>query len=77
MVNRSELWLEQKALIRYIKGMTTVAEIETAVELLPRESLDELAAWLVEYHASLNASAEIFHQYDTEETGADSQWIGE
>jgi hypothetical protein len=57
--------------------MTSVAEIETAVEQLPRESLDELTAWLVEYHDALNASAEIFQQYDAEESDGESQWIGE
>jgi hypothetical protein len=39
--------------------------------------MDELAAWLVEYHAALDASAEIFQQYDAEETDEENQWIGE
>jgi len=60
-----------------LNTMTTVAEIESAVEQLPREGLDELTAWLVEYHDALNASAEIFHQYDAEERDLESQWIGE
>ena len=55
--------------------MTTVAEIESAVEHLPREDVDVLAEWLVEYQASLRASAEMFHQYDTEESDSESQWI--
>ena len=57
--------------------MTTVAEIESAVERLPRESVEELATWLVEYQGALSASAEVFHQYETEETDPESQWIGE
>ena len=54
-----------------------MAEIESAVEQLPQEGVEELAAWLAEYQACLNASAEMFRQYDAEEDDAGSQWIGE
>ena len=52
--------------------MTTVAEIECAVERLPREGVEELATWLIEYQSALSASVEIFHQYETEETDPES-----
>ena len=57
--------------------MTTVAEIESAVERLPREGVEELATWLVEYQGMLSASAEMFHQYLAEETDSEDQWIVE
>ena len=57
--------------------MTTVAEIEHAVEHLPQEDVEELTTWLVEYQCALSASTEMFHQYEAEETDQDSQWIGE
>ena len=43
--------------------MSTVAEIEVR----------EVAAWLEEYQATINASAEIFAMLDAEE-GAGDQW---
>lgn len=57
--------------------MTTVVEIESAVEHLPREDVEVLAGWLSEYHASLSASAEMFSYYDAEESDPESQWIGD
>ena len=57
--------------------MTTVAEIESAVERLPPEGVEQLATWLIEYQASVSATCEVFHQYDAEESDLGSQWVGE
>lgn len=53
--------------------MTTVAEIESAIEHLPIEQVREVAAWLEEYQGTINASAEVFAMLDAEE-GAGDQW---
>ena len=53
--------------------MSTVAEIESAIERLPMEQVRELAKWLEEYQAAINASAEIFAMLDAEEGGG-VQW---
>lgn len=53
--------------------MTTVAEIESAIEHLPVEQVREVAAWLEEYQATLNASAEVLAMLDAEEAEGD-QW---
>jgi hypothetical protein len=37
--------------------MSTVAEIESAIEQLPIEQVRELAAWIEEYQATIDASA--------------------
>ncbi len=55
--------------------MTTVAEIESAIEHLPVEQVQQVAAWLEEYQATLNASAEVFAMLDAEE-GEGNQWHG-
>jgi hypothetical protein len=47
--------------------MSTVAEIESAVEKLPARELAEFAAWFEDYQTMVNASAEIFAMYDREE----------
>lgn len=54
-------------------GMTTVSEIESAIEQLPIEKVREVAAWLEEYQATFNASAEVFAMLDAEE-GEGEQW---
>lgn len=51
----------------------TVAEIESAIEHLPIEQVREVAAWLEEYQATINASAEVFTMIDAEE-GKGEQW---
>ncbi len=56
--------------------MSTVAEIEAAIQQLPIEQVREVAAWLDEYQATINASATIFAMYDEEE-GEGNQWHGE
>ena len=53
--------------------MSTVAEIESAIERLPIQQVREVAAWLEEYQATLNASAEVFAMLDAEE-GPSDQW---
>ena len=53
--------------------MSTVAEIEAAIEKLPVEQVRKVAAWLDEYQATINASAEVFAMLDAEE-GAGDQW---
>ncbi|MGA3172748.1 MAG: hypothetical protein ABSE62_17245 [Chthoniobacteraceae bacterium] len=53
--------------------MSTVAEIEFAIEQLPVEQVREVAAWLDEYQATINASAEVFSMLDSEE-GQGDQW---
>jgi hypothetical protein len=46
--------------------MSTVAEIESAIEKLPPAELRELLAWLDEYQAMLGASESLFAMYDEE-----------
>lgn len=53
--------------------MSTVAEIESAIEQLPVEQVREVAAWLEEYQAALQASAAVFSMLDAEESEGD-QW---
>jgi len=53
--------------------MTTVAEIESAIERLPAEQVREVAAWLEEYQSTINASGEVFQMLDAEE-GPGAQW---
>ena len=47
--------------------MSTVAEIESAIERLQPAEVSELAAWLREYQQMIQASAEVFTMYDREE----------
>lgn len=56
-----------------IASMSTVAEIESAIERLPIDQVREVAAWLEEYQATINASAEVFAMLDAEE-GEGDQW---
>jgi len=55
--------------------VSTVAEIESAIERLPVEQMREIAAWLEEYQATIEASAAVFSQLDKEE-GEGEQWHG-
>jgi hypothetical protein len=55
--------------------VSTVAEIESAIEQLPIEQMREVAAWLDEYQATINASAAVFSMLDDEE-GPGEQWHG-
>ncbi len=47
--------------------MSTVAEIEAAIEKLPPTEFSELLAWLEEYRAMMGASDALFAMYDEEE----------
>ena len=55
------------ASLRYFLLMSSVAEIESAIERLSPAEFAELAVWLEEYQQMINASAEIFTMYDKEE----------
>ncbi len=47
--------------------MSTLTEIEAAIEKLPLEKLNELLSWLEEYRAMIGASETLFAMYDEEE----------
>jgi hypothetical protein len=47
--------------------MSTVVEIEGAIERLSKAELSELARWFEEYQQMVFASSEIFAMYDREE----------
>ena len=47
--------------------MSTVAEIESAIERLQPSDVAKLAAWLQEYQQMIHASAEMFSMYEREE----------
>ena len=49
--------------------MSTVAEIESAIEKLAPNQVEELLVWLQEYKQMISASAEVFSMYDREEEG--------
>lgn len=53
--------------------MSTVAEIEAAIEKLPSVDFGELLAWIDDYRSMLSASETLFTMYDEEEqSGAKS-----
>jgi len=47
--------------------MSTVAEIEAAIEKLPPAEFGELLSWIEEYQAMVGASQALFAMYDEEE----------
>lgn len=47
--------------------MSTVVEIEAAIEKLPPAELGELLTWLDDYRAMIGASETVFALYDAEE----------
>ncbi len=49
--------------------MSTVAEIEHALELLPTRQLLEVGEWLDEQRAMIAASESLFQSLDAEEGG--------
>ncbi len=55
--------------------MSTVTEIEAAIERLPSNELRTLVNWIEEYAAAIGASETLFGMYDAEEeqSGAGSQ----
>jgi hypothetical protein len=50
-----------------VSGMSTVSEIETAIEKLPPRKMEELAARLDEFRQTTRASDAVFPLYDEEE----------
>ena len=56
--------------------MSTVAEIESAIERLQPLEVAQLAAWLDEYQQMIRASAEIFATYDREEASCQERAEG-
>ncbi len=62
---------------RYVFDMSTVAEIENALEQLPTQQMLAVTAWLDERRAMLSASETMFYQLDEAEgAGAGKQWLG-
>jgi hypothetical protein len=59
-----------------IELVSTVAEIERAIDELPTEQM-LVAAWLDERRAMLSASGAMFLQLDQAEDGGSDQWLGE
>ena len=55
--------------------MSTVTEIEAAIERLPPDELRTLVNWIEEYAALIGGSETLFGMYDAEEeqSGAESQ----
>lgn len=53
--------------VHYPQCMSSIAEIESAIEKLSPAELKELAGWLDEDQQMVNASAEMFSLYDQEE----------
>jgi hypothetical protein len=58
----------------YFATMSTVLEIEAAIEKLPAAEFGRLLAWIEEYQATVNASAAVFSMLDAEENGSGEQW---
>ena len=56
--------------------MSTVAEIERAIDELSTEQMLAVAAWLDERRAMLSASEAMFLQLDQAEDGGGDQWVG-
>jgi hypothetical protein len=58
--------------------MSTVLEIEKAIEQLPTRQQLEVAGWLEERTTMILASEGLFQSLDEEEgTNAGDQWLGE
>ena len=65
--------LKLPTLRRHYRIMSTVAEIESAIERLPSEQVREIAVWLEQYQPTIDASAAVFSQLDAKE-GEGEQW---
>ena len=58
--------------------MSTVAEIEAAIEHLPAQDMLKVAEWLEDYRSTVLASEAMCRMLDKEEGGeAGAQWLGE
>ncbi len=53
--------------------MSTVFEIEKAIETLPPQEYSQLREWFAEREATMAASSSVFALYDAEE-GEGQQW---
>jgi len=53
--------------------MSTVTEIEAAIEKLPPEDYRELLTWIEEHQATVGASEALFAVYDEEEAHAEGE----
>ena len=60
--------LAERPVCRYRSSMSSVANIETAIQRLSPAEVAELASWLEEYQQMISASAEMFALYDREES---------
>jgi hypothetical protein len=62
----------------YFTRVSSIAEIETAILKLPTEQMLEIAEWLDEQRAMIQASEQMFEALDGEESSAaGEQWLGE
>ena len=59
-----------------LSPMSTVAEIEAAIESLPPSQVREVAVWLEERQRMLNSSEALFQMYDSEERACRSRGDG-
>jgi len=64
---RAKANLVESAKNSYFTSMSTVAEIEAAIEKLPPAEFGELLAWIEERQAMVGASEALFALYDEEE----------
>lgn len=53
--------------------MSTVAEIEEAIQKLPEQELRKLILWFEDYQAAIGASESLFAMYDAEEEQRDAK----
>lgn len=69
--------VEHPGQVPYFGGMSTVLEIEKAIEQLPTHEMLELAGWLEERTSMIAASENLFQMLDEEEgEEGGSQWLG-
>jgi hypothetical protein len=57
--------------------MSTVAEIEAAIDKLPSAEVHKVAVWLEERQRLLNSSEAQFRMYDKEERASQSRKVGQ
>ena len=74
-LRRSPSRLPTAAPCATIDAMSTVAEIERAIDQLPTEQMLAVATWLDERRAMLSASDAMFLQLDEGEDGGGDQWL--
>jgi hypothetical protein len=53
--------------MRQVNGMSTVAEIQAAIDKLSSGEYRELLAWIEDHRATVRASEVLFAMYDEEE----------